>query len=74
MRMQSEAETQILKEEAERMARANMPRPEISRALAVPLHTLARWAFEGRWRTKDLAAEGEAERIALLREQAAARR
>jgi hypothetical protein len=47
----------ILKEEAERQARAGSGRPDISRRLGVPMHTLARWAFEGGWRDKDIAAE-----------------
>ncbi|MDP3739986.1 MAG: hypothetical protein Q8R02_21560 [Hyphomonadaceae bacterium] len=47
----------ILREEAERQARAGSSRPDISRRLGVPMHTLARWAFEGGWRDKDIAAE-----------------
>jgi hypothetical protein len=69
MTIRTEAETKILREEAERLARMNWRRPEISRLLDVPLHTLAKWAFEGGWRAKDLAAEAEPERLAALNEQ-----
>jgi hypothetical protein len=74
MTTRTDTETRILREEAERLVRMNWKRTQIARTLGVPLHTLARWAYEGGWRAKDLAAEGEPERLAALNEQIAARR
>ena len=74
MTTRTDAETKLLREEAGRLGRMNWKRTEMSRGLGVPLHTLARWAFEDGWRQKDLAAEGEAERIAAISEQIAQRR
>jgi hypothetical protein len=74
MTTRTKAETKLLREEAERLARMDWRRPEISRLLGVPMHTLNRWAFEGGWRAKDLAADGEPERLAALHEQLAQQR
>jgi hypothetical protein len=57
MRTRSEDESAILRKEAERRVRAGESRADISRALNVPLATLANWAFAGGWRAKDIAAE-----------------
>jgi hypothetical protein len=62
----------ILKEEAERQARAGSSRPDISRRLGVPMHTLARWAFEGGWRDKDIAAEQAHARAVAMKQKLAA--
>lgn len=60
--MRSAGETRLLKLVAERRARAGWSRPDISRAYGVSVDTLARWAFAGGWRDKDLAAKRDAER------------
>jgi hypothetical protein len=67
-------ERMILEEEAERQARAGSSRPDISRRLGVPMHTLARWAFEGGWRDKDIAAEQARARAEALKSRLAAQR
>jgi hypothetical protein len=69
MTTRTDDETKLLREEAQRLARENWKRTDIAQTLGVPLHTLARWAYEDGWRQKDLAAEGAAERIAAIREQ-----
>jgi hypothetical protein len=74
MKRWSEDETILLQQEAESRARAGHSRTDIAHQLGVPLHTLARWAFEGRWREKDILAEQARARAEAMRQRLAAQR
>ncbi|MDP3737397.1 MAG: hypothetical protein Q8R02_08400 [Hyphomonadaceae bacterium] len=50
----TEAETELLKQEAEMRSRGGESRADISIALGVPVSTLSDWALKGRWRRKDI--------------------